>query len=98
MSTHEAGFEVGFNLRKLGELCGWRGDPGQFPTSLEEALGELGRRCPELVAGFEIKRAKRESKTWRARVDRGPERESFEVAVKKPKATAKQKRRGGLRL
>lgn len=98
MSTHQAGFEIGFNLGKLAGLCGWRGDAGRFPSSLAEALEELKTSCPELVAGFEIKRERRDSRTWRARVDKGPESESFEVAVRKARAKREGPRKGGLRL
>lgn len=98
MSTHESGFEVGFSLAKLAELCGWRGEAGHFPSSLQEALAELVQLCPELVAGFEIKRARRESRTWRARVDKGAESECFEVPAKRARAKADKPRRGGLNL
>ena len=98
MSTHRKGFEAGFSVPDLAGLCGWRGDAAQFPSSLAEALKELRGKCPELVAGFETKRAKRDSSSWRVRVDKGPESEDFEVAVKKARARKEKPRKGGLRL
>ena len=51
MSTHKSGYAGGFKLGNLADLCGWRGAGGQFPTRLDAALKELGKQCPELVAG-----------------------------------------------
>lgn len=99
MSTHKSGYAGGFKLGDLSSLCGWRGAAGQFPTKLSEALAELGKQCPELVAGFEIQRGRRSSATWRARVDKGPEAERFDVPAKKSRpANPGRPRRGGVSL
>lgn len=99
VSTHAAGFQAGFKLSELADLCAWRAQRRRFPAALEQALAELSMKCPELVVGFEIQRKKRSSESWRARVDRGLEKESFRTPAKERRPRAIEKpRRGGVSL
>lgn len=99
MSTHKFGYECGFKLGCLLELSGWRGDAGQFPSRLGEALVELSSRCPELINGFRIVRGQRNSSNWRVLIDKGSEAVCFEVPAKKIRARPNGRpRRGGVSL
>jgi hypothetical protein len=95
VSTHDEGFEKGFELAKLAKLSGLSGDGDKlrrFVPRLREALKELSGSCPALVAGFELPEGARVGKDWRAVIKRGPDKVSFLCPAKEALKAAEKAR------
>ncbi len=83
LSTHteKRDLDVGY----LRNLCGYDGPAKNFPAKLRQAMAELIKEVPELVASFEIVRSGRNSDGWKLRIVRGAEKPEFSM----PKATSR---------
>ena len=89
LSTHSEARPLGLDY--LMELSRHGGGAKHFPEQLRTALEELGRKAPELVAGWTVKKRKSRRSGPSATIGRGPEKPKFEMpanAAKKGQTTA----------
>ena len=83
------------HLDYLMELCGYEGVARNFPSKLKEAMDELVKTAPEVVASYAIHKPTRRFEKWQLEAQIGEEKRSYQQPSSMPQPRA---RRGGVAL
>lgn len=94
LSTHTTTRDM--DLRYLRGLSGYDGTKRNFAGKLKQALDELVKHAPELVAKYEIIRGTRDSDEWTLRIQRGAEQPQY--VMPSSSTPMVRGRRGGVAL
>lgn len=91
LSTHAPASKWDFELGRLAELCGADPHDTHFPANLDDALTELMRSCPSVLASHQLGRIGREWAFWTVSMRKGDEKAEFTwPAEEERKAQAKR--------